>query len=105
MCSMVSPLADKMDQLHALCEKHRVTALWLFGSAMSEDFDAERSDIDAIVRFEEMDYRRRADHYYQLRDEMSHLVGRRVDLIEDEAITNPYFRAEVDRSRVLIHAA
>jgi uncharacterized protein len=102
---MVAPLADKMDDLRTLCRKHRVKSLWLFGSAVGEGFDAARSDVDAIVRFEEMDYRCRADHYYGLRDEMSQLLRRRVDLIEEDAITNPNFRAEVDRSRVLIHAA
>ena len=105
MSRMVSPVPDKLDRLRDLCREHRVKSLWLFGSAVREDFEAGRSDVDAIVEFEGMDYHERADRYYALRDAMAELFGRPVDLIEEDAITNPYFRAEVDRSRVLIHAA
>lgn len=102
---MVSPITDKVDLLRAVCRSNRVRKLWLFGSASRDDFDPNHSDIDALVEFEDMDYREHADRYYALRDELAAALGRPVDLIEDAAITNPYFRAEVDRSRVLIHGA
>ena len=45
------------------------------------------------------------DAYFELRDALSSLLGREVDLISANAVRNPYVRASIDRSRELVHAA
>ena len=45
-----TPLPLPRDELHALCQKLRVTRLRLFGSAVRDDFGPE-SDIDLLVEY------------------------------------------------------
>jgi len=49
---MVTPIENKLDDLRALCEKHHILALYLFGSATRADFDPETSDLDFLVEFQ-----------------------------------------------------
>ena len=47
----------------------------------------------------------RAARYFTLRFELEQASGLSVDLVEDEALTNPYLRDELDRTGVEIVAA
>ena len=49
---MEQRIEQKREQLAELCRQHRVLRLTLFGSALREDFDPERSDLDFLVEFE-----------------------------------------------------
>ena len=49
---MEQQIEQKREQLAELCRQHRVQRLALFGSALREDFDPERSDLDFLVEFE-----------------------------------------------------
>ncbi len=42
-------IEDNRDAIAALCRKHRVRALWVFGSATTEAWDPASSDIDFLV--------------------------------------------------------
>ena len=71
----------------------------LFVSSTIDDFNEDRSDLDFLVTFEEppkMDY---ADRYFGLLEDLQKLFNRKVDLNEEKAIRNPYFRRVVNRER------
>lgn len=85
--------------LKALCEHLRVKELELFGSATRQDFDSE-SDIDVLVRFDGKE--RLFDRYFDLKEGLETLFGRPVDVVMPEAVTNPIFRAQVDKERTLV---
>ena len=92
-----------MDRITALCRKYKVAKLWVFGSILTPRFN-DRSDIDFLVEFEEgkiklMDY---ADNYFNFIHSIESVVGRKVDMVINSAIRNPYFRSEVDNTRQLI---
>lgn len=93
----------KMDKIKAFCEKWKVKELYLFGSVLRDDFGPE-SDVDVCVRFEES-----APwdlfHVVEMIEELQHIFGRKVDLLEADAIRNPFRRREIERTRRLIHAA
>lgn len=95
----------KLGELRALCEKHRVTRLELFGSAVRGDFTAESSDLDFLVEFAELSPPAHAASYFGLLAELEDLFERSIDLIEPRAIRNPYFRKEVELTRMLLYAA
>lgn len=82
---MVTPIENKLDDLHTLCEKHHVRALYLFGSAMREDFDPATSDLDFLVEFQP-DVRVTFRLLDEVEQELSELFGRSVDLIQLSAI-------------------
>ena len=66
--------------------------LELFGSATNGRFDATSSDLDFLVEFQPLGPVDRADAYFGLLAALQDLFQRDVDLVETEAINNPYFR-------------
>lgn len=91
-----------MDKIRALCYKHRVAKLFVFGSVLSDNFN-KSSDIDLIVDFSEIDLYDYADNYFDLKLSLEKLLKRQVDLLEDKAIKNPYLRQSIDSSKQMIY--
>jgi uncharacterized protein len=105
MPAMTATLLVLREQLVALCRKHRVRRLDVFGSAAGDEFDEQSSDIDLLVDFEEMSCPDRGDAYLGLLTGAQALLGRRVDLVEVGAVRNPYLRQGIEASRQLLYAA
>jgi hypothetical protein len=97
-------IGAKTEEVKALCSRYRVVKLELFGSAAGKDFDPEKSDLDFLVEFEEKSPRGAADRYFGLREDLEKVLGRAVDLVEERAITNPYFLRQVQASRAVVYA-
>lgn len=98
----MNPLvSDRRDQIVALCERHSVRRLAVFGSAVRDDFDLD-SDVDFLVEFQPMDPHPHADAYFGLLADLESLLGRPVDLVESAALRNPY-RRENEATQVLVH--
>jgi predicted nucleotidyltransferase len=88
------PKADDPD-LVALCRRHKVRRLDLFGSAATGAFDPARSDLDFLVEFEPLEPVAYADAYFGLREGLEAMFGRKIDLITRASLKNPYFRQSV----------
>jgi len=102
---MTQILEVHRERLAALCRKHRVRRLDVFGSAASGNFDEHSSDIDLLVEFEDLSFGDRADAYLGFLTEVEALLGRPVDLVEVGAVRNPYLREGIEASRQLVYAA
>ena len=103
---MHAAIADKRKELAALCRRHGVARLEVFGSAArGADFDPETSDADFLVEFGPTAGPRTLDQYFDLKDALCDALGRPVDLVESGAVQNPYMRASIDESRELVYAA
>lgn len=76
----------------------------LFGSAATGQFNAEASDLDFLVRFADREptgsY---ADRYLGLAESLEQLFQRRVDLVTEESIRNPYLRREIHATRETVY--
>jgi predicted nucleotidyltransferase len=92
-------------ELEAVCRRHGVDRLYLFGSAASGTDDPDTSDLDFLVEFRSMPFTAYADAYFGLLESRETLFGRPVDLVVDSAIDNPYFRQSVEESRTSLYAA
>ena len=91
------------DTLTSFCRKWRIRELSIFGSALRDDFGPD-SDLDFLVSFEpgaEWDL----FDIIRIKDEMENLFGRPVDLIEKEALRNPWRKREILKTREVIYAA
>lgn len=97
-----SPIA-KPEEIAALCRKWMVRELSLFGSVLREDFSAN-SDIDVLVRFESSAPWSSLE-LMTMRDEFSTLFGHDVDLVEADALRNPFRRDEILKTRRIVYAA
>jgi len=96
-------IIDKnIDRIRALCYKHKVTRLFVFGSILSDKFK-KSSDIDFLVDFEGVDLFDYADNYFDLKNSLESILKRQVDLLEDKAVKNPYLRQSIDSSKQLIY--
>ncbi|MBC7784482.1 MAG: nucleotidyltransferase domain-containing protein [Burkholderiales bacterium] len=91
--------------LEALCAKYGVRRLELFGSAVGGGFDRKNSDLDLVVHFHNWTHHKASDRFFGLLFDLESLFGRKVDLVTDGSIRNPYFRRNVDASKVAIYAA
>ena len=90
------------EEISRLCASHRVKRLYAFGSVLTGRFN-EASDVDFIVAFREMDLEGYADNYYSLKHSLETLFNKPVDLLEEQAIRNPYFREAVNSQRKLVY--
>ncbi len=95
----------QLDQavLEAFCRKWRIRELSRFGSALRDSFGPD-SDLDFLVSFEP---ETRLDLFdlIEMRDELARTFGRPVDLVEKEALRNPWRRYEILKTREVIYAA
>lgn len=92
-------------EITALAERFHVATLSLFGSAATGAFDPLRSDVDLLVTFRDMPPTEHADAYFGLLEALQELLGRRVDLLEEGAIHNPYLRRSIDATKRTLYAA
>ena len=91
--------------IEAVCRTYRVKRLDVFGSAVREDFDPARSDVDFLVEFEPDPDLNTFHAYMGLRGELSRLLGRPVDLVMPTGVRNRYFAQEIEATREPLYAA
>ncbi len=99
-------VSEKIPALVELCKKYPVTTMYLFGSAATEEFDEKTSDIDLLFSFSnELTPEEYGENYFDLMYALDDLFGRKVDLVSEKSLSNPYFIASVERTKQLIYAA
>ena len=91
-----------IEQIKQLCKEFRVKNFSVFGSVLTDNFSAD-SHIDFVVDFEENNPIKYTDLYFQLKDKLEQILMRPIDLIEERGIKNPFFRKEIEESKVVIY--
>ncbi|HEY2093636.1 MAG TPA: nucleotidyltransferase domain-containing protein [Thermoanaerobaculia bacterium] len=101
----MSEFAIRFDQraLDEFCRRWRIAELSLFGSALGDRF-REDSDVDLLVTFEPGTARTFSD-WMDMVLALEALFGRKVDLVEERFLTNPFRRKSILSSRKIIYAA
>jgi predicted nucleotidyltransferase len=89
------------EEIAEFCRKNRIRRLALFGSVLRDDFGPD-SDIDVLVEFESG--HRLGYAFFGLQDELSRLLGHKVDLNTREDLSR-YFRDQVVRTAEPIYEA
>ncbi|MHB8799511.1 MAG: nucleotidyltransferase family protein [Thermoanaerobaculia bacterium] len=97
-----APRVDR-ERLESLCLRWGIRELSLFGSAIRSDF-GPASDVDVLVSFSMGSSWSLLD-LVRLNDELEALFGRRVDLVEKEAVRNPFRRRTILGDRRILYAA
>ncbi len=96
-------LADHLEDVAAICRRHRVAQLDVFGSAARQAHGA--ADLDLLVEFQNLPADDYADAYFGLLADLEALFERPIDLIMASAVRNPFVRETIERSRIPLHAA
>lgn len=95
-------LKEYINQIQILCKQYHVLRLFVFGSILTNRFNQD-SDIDFLVDFDNVDLYEYADNYFDFKYSLQDLFQKEVDLIENKAITNPYFKKNIENSKQLIY--
>ena len=98
----MNEVSKHIDQIRKLCGSNKVKSLFVFGSVLTEDFN-HQSDIDLIVDIDEKDPLTYSDSYFNLKFQLEHLFHRKVDLLEQKALKNPYLREKIEQTKVRLY--
>lgn len=98
-------ITENRERIAELCRQHHVRRLSVFGSAVRDDFDPSRSDIDLLVEFESAEGREEYEVRSLLQRELVQLFHRPVDLIQEGSVRNPYIRHAIQTQRETLYAA
>ena len=91
------------ERLIEYCRRWKIVEMDFFGSILREDFSGE-SDIDVLVSFGS-DASWTLFDFVDMHGELQEILGRRVDLVEREALRNPFRRREILRNLEVVYAA
>ena len=98
----MNEVEQNIQSIKNLCINHSVDKLYLFGSILGNGFN-EKSDIDFVVRFKNIELLKYADNYFDFKFSLEDLFNRPIDLLEEPAIKNPYFLESLNESKKLIY--
>ena len=93
-------IAIDREHIADFCRRHHIRKLALFGSVLHEDFRPD-SDVDVLVEFEPG--QRVGFAFFSMQDELSELLGRKVDL-NTPGFLSRYFRDEVLAEAEVLYA-
>jgi predicted nucleotidyltransferase len=103
---VITNIAIPREAVQGFCQRWNISELALFGSVLRGDFRPD-SDIDVLVRFAP-DVRWTLLDFVQMRDELSEILGRKVDLVSRRAVEasqNPLRRRAILESAQVIYGA
>jgi hypothetical protein len=91
------------DKIADFCRRWKVVELALFGSVLRDDFRPD-SDIDVLVTFTP-DAPWSLFEIVQIQEELKGMLGREIDIVEKDAIRNPFRRHEILNHMEVVYAA
>jgi len=96
-------ISGRYNDFKTLCVNHNVKFLYAFGSSTTDVFDQEKSDIDLLVEIDLKDPLERGEMLISLWDGFESFFNRKVDLLTENSIQNPFLRKSVDATKILIY--
>ena len=99
-------IASKQKEIAAICRRHGIERLEVFGSAArATDFDPLRSDIDFLVEYQPPLLPGLHKRRVRLQDDLQEVLKRKVDLVRKGTIDNPYLLQSIEEDCEIIHEA
>ena len=102
---MQNILENKITDLKNICLSLSVKRLYAFGSVVSDKF-RDDSDIDFLISFaENLSIEQYTDNYFALQYKLRELFKRKIDIVTERTLSNPYFIESIDETKELIYEA
>ena len=95
-------ITDNTQYLHNICKKYNIIKLYLFGS-FAKNTSTDSSDIDFLVTFGDVDLYNYFDNFLNVKYELEKLYERKVDLVEEKTIKNPFLQKSINQSKILLY--
>ncbi len=93
-----------LDAIARVCERYGVERLRLFGSALTDRFDPDRSDVDLLIDYR-AGFERSFRDFFALKDELEAIVGFPIDLVQARNVRNPYIARTIFSNTRELYAA
>ena len=88
------------EAINNICKSFLIKRLYLVGSTARQENNKD-SDIDLLVAFERYD--NPLKQYLNAKDAFESAFNKKVDLIEEGALHNPYLRKSMEEDKVLLY--
>ena len=96
-------LNEKLPEITKMFKEHHVKSAYAFGSVVTDKFN-EDSDVDFIINMDEsLEPADRGELMWNLWDKLEELFKRKVDMVSEYSLTNPYFIEELDEKKQLLY--
>ena len=102
---MESFIESKNEEIAAACLQLGIKKLFVFGSALRDDFRPGESDIDLLVEFGPVEVKDLFHAYLDARDAFQKIFEADVDLVMQDAVKNKIISREIDRTKRLVYGA
>lgn len=96
-------ILNRLIDFKTLCKDHKVKYLYAFGSSVTDKFNPFTSDIDLLVEIDAPDPLERGEKLISLWDTFEEFFHRKVDLLTESSIRNPYLKKSIDSTKILIY--
>ena len=98
-------LEKRKSELIAICQALSIKRLYAFGSVVSEKF-RDDSDIDFLISFSDnLTVDEYTKNYFTLQYKLRELFKRKIDIVTERTLSNPYFIESINESKQLIYEA
>lgn len=98
----MSFIEQYQSQISELCKTYNVETLYVFGSVQSQTMN-ENSDVDLLVKFKSFNIAKYFQNYIDFKTSLQNLFKRKVDLVEEQTLSNPYLIKSIDKNKALIY--
>jgi len=95
-------ISNHIEKVKQLCAAYNVDTMYLFGSALNSNFNAN-SDVDFLVKFKPIDLALYFENYINFKESLKKLLGREVDVLEEQTLKNPILINSINKSKELIY--
>jgi uncharacterized protein len=96
---------EKLEEIVAACQRYGIERLFVFGSALRDDFKPGESDIDLLVEFGPLEITKCFHVYLDAREAFRNIFQADVELVMQGAVKNKVIASEIDRTKKLVYGA
>lgn len=97
---MDKDIENKLPKIKALFLKYGARSAFLFGSIARGTNNSE-SDVDFLYSFSnDLDVETYSDNYFGLIKDLEKLLNKKVDLIAEKTLKNPYLIESINESKI-----
>lgn len=100
---MKESIQTKLVEFLTLCKSHKVKNIYAFGSAVTENFNEDSSDIDLLIEIDMEDPIERGEILMDIWDKLEDFFQRKVDLLTHSSIKNPILKKNIDSTKILLY--
>ena len=101
---MQKELENNIDLIKVLCKEYEIKSMYAFGSLCTGNFN-ETSDIDLLISFKDIPVEEYTNNYFELHYKLEKLFNRKIDLLTENSLSNPYLIESIEETKLLLYAA